>query len=187
MSGVYHPVQRLLHWAVAAAVAAALPLGIVIDELSDAEVREMTGGGLGLGDVYWWHKSFGFTVLFLMLLRVLARLRWKAPPYDPPLEKRAALGAAAVHVGLYAALLSLPVLGWLGTSWFGPGVANFFGLTMPDLVSQDRAMSEIALGLHGALANLALVLIAAHLGAAAWHGWVKKDAVIDRITGGPKS
>lgn len=184
MSGAYHPVQRLAHWAVAAAVVIAIPLGIGIDEFSDAEVREITGGGLGIGDLYWWHKSFGFLVLFLMILRLIARIVWKTPPYDPPLSPKERLGALVVHKGLYIALLLMPLLGWLGTNWFGPGAATFFGITMPDLVGQDREMSALALAAHGIVAWLLFALVAAHLAALGWHGWVKKDAIIERMVGG---
>ncbi|MGG7566431.1 cytochrome b [Rhodovulum sp. DZ06] len=183
MSGVYHPVQRALHWAVAAAIVVIAPLGIGIENLSDAEVRELTGGGLGLGDLYWWHKSFGFLALFLMIARIAAKVAFGTPPHDPPLARHERILSTAVHHLIYVLLVALPVLGWLGTSLFGPGVANFFVLTMPDLVGQDREASGLVLSVHGALAMALLALVALHIAGAAWHGWVKRDGVVERMTG----
>lgn len=184
MSGAYHPVQRALHWSVAAGVALAAPLGIFIADFSDAEVRGLTGGGLGIGDLYWWHKSFGFLVLTLMLVRVVARLRFGEPPHDPPLARHERIASHAVHKLLYVALIVGPLLGWLGTSLYGPGVANFFGITMPDLAGQDREMSKLVLNIHGIVGMTILWLVAAHLAGAAFHGWVKRDGVVQRMTGG---
>lgn len=186
MKGVYHPSQRAIHWAVAAAVFIAIPLGLGIAELSEPEVRKITGGGLGMGDLYWWHKSFGFAVLFLMILRVLAKLRFGAPPYDPPLAKHERIGSAAVHHLLYLGLFALPLTGWIGTSLFGPGVATFFGLTMPDLVSQDRESAGTVLFIHGIVAFGIIGVVGAHIAGAMYHGFVKRDGVVDRMTGGPR-
>jgi cytochrome b561 len=186
MSGAYHPAQRALHWAVAAAVALAAPLGIAIADMTDAEVRGLTGGGLGIGDLYWWHKSFGFLVLTLMLVRVAARLRLGEPPHDPPLARHQRIASHAVHMLLYVLLIALPLLGWYGTSLYGPGVANFFALTMPDLASQDREMSKTVLYIHGSVGMIVLGLIALHLGGAAFHGWIKRDGVVQRMTGGAR-
>jgi cytochrome b561 len=184
MTGVYHPAQRALHWAVAATVALAAPLGIAIADMSDAEVRSLTGGGLGIGDFYWWHKSFGFLVLTLMLVRIAARLRLGAPPYDPPMAKRERIASHIVHRLMYLLLVALPMLGWIGTSLYGPGVANFFGLTMPDLVSKNREASKLVLDIHGIVGMTVLWLIALHLCGAAFHGLWKRDGVVQRMTGG---
>jgi cytochrome b561 len=176
--------HRALHWGVAATIAVAAPLGLAIVELSDAEVRALTAGGMGMGEVYWWHKSFGFLVLGLMALRIASRLRIKEPPHDPPLSGVQRLASGAVHRTLYVLLLATPMLGWIGTSAYGPDAATFFGLTMPDLVAPDRALSSRVLDWHGTVALVVLGTIAVHLGAAAYHGWIKRDKVVQRMTGG---
>lgn len=180
----WRPAQRALHWAVVLGIAFAAPLGWGIVHLPDAEVRSLTAGGLGVGDLYWWHKSFGFLVLGLMLGRLVARLIWPEPPYAQPLPRASRIASHGLHLLFYPLLIGLPLLGWAGVSAYGPDAAIFFGLTMPDLLTQDRELSETLLDAHGVIAIGAMGLIAAHIAAAAFHGLVKRDGVFQRMTGG---
>ena len=183
MSGArtsYTGLQKLLHWTVALLLVVSVPLGASIVNLSDAEVKAIFG--TGKGPLYFWHKSFGLLILMLMLTRLAARLVLGAPDYAAPLAPHERVLSRIVHWTLYALLLILPMLGWLGTSAFGPGVVDFFGLaTFPDLIGKDRELSKTLFSIHRALAITAVALIALHVAAALMHGIVKRDGVLSRM------
>ena len=97
-SNRYTVVAILLHWAIAALILFMIWLGW---NMEDNEAR------------FQLHKSIGIAILFLSVARVL--WRWRNPP--PPLpddmtpwEKRLSHG---VHIGFYALMIGLPLLGWL--------------------------------------------------------------------------
>jgi cytochrome b561 len=170
----YSLTARLLHWAIAIAVLTAIPLAIA------AENAE----GVDKGELFFWHKSFGALVLGLVSIRVLHRLINGAPgphPQLPPLEK---IGSKTVHYILYALLIVVPFLGWLGTSAYGRP-PSFFGLfTLPPLVAEDRAFGEMIMNYH-VLAALTLATLAAfHIIFALYHGLVRKDGVLTRMISG---
>ncbi|MFT7390654.1 MAG: cytochrome b561 [Paracoccaceae bacterium] len=180
----WRPAQRALHWAVVLMIALAAPLGWAIVNLQDAEVRSLSAGGLGVGDLYWWHKSFGFLVLGLMCARLAARLIWPKPPYAEPLPRASRIVSHSLHLLFYPLLIVLPLLGWAGVSAYGPDAATVFGLTMPDLLSPDRDLSKTLLDAHGFIAIGVMGLIAVHIAGAAFHGLIKRDGVFQRMTGG---
>ena len=100
----------VLHWTVAVLIIANLALGLVADYVPDSVVRSVID----------LHKSFGITVLGLVILRILWRFAHKPPAMPasyPPLERRS---AHAAHIVLYLLILALPISGWLHDSaWKG--------------------------------------------------------------------
>ncbi|MBL0039468.1 MAG: cytochrome b/b6 domain-containing protein [Xanthomonadales bacterium] len=76
--------------------------------------------------LYALHKSFGITVLALMLLRFSRRGIDPRPQDVAGMAPIVALAAHAVHRLLYVALLAMPISGWVYNSasnfppqWFG--------------------------------------------------------------------
>jgi cytochrome b561 len=91
---------------VAVLILANIFLGLIADHIPDEYVRFVID----------LHKSFGITVLGLVLLRILWRIGHPPPPipaYYSPLERRA---AHAAHWLLYVVILALPVTGWMHDS-----------------------------------------------------------------------
>lgn len=152
------------------------------------------------------HKSTGFLLLGLILLRVLARLVYGAPLQEPtvPAFQRAAAGLA--HFGLYVLLIAMPLLGWLATST-GGYMEPVYGLfSMPDLTAgmvcgwatpvsaavgstfcaeftalPGREQAEQIFELHEAVGTAILVLAGVHILAALYHGLVRRDGVMARM------
>lgn len=173
--------RRMLHWAVAILVILLIPAGLVMDEVP----RESLDGTFGAGAynlLYDLHKSAGLTVLGLMILRVVAKAAAPNPPYAPPLKAWQAAASHAVHVALYALLILVPVVGWLGVSLF-PAPAPFWFLVDLRLpIGEWRDASGFLIGwLHGPLAILLGILAAVHLLAALKHRLVDRDGVWERM------
>ncbi|WP_339948446.1 cytochrome b/b6 domain-containing protein [uncultured Albimonas sp.] len=183
---VYPRIQRALHWLVALCVLALLPLGFYIEGY-EPEAVEAANAALGPGGfdlLYALHKSFGLTVLGLMILRVVARAAMGEPAYRTPLPRPLRIASHTVHMALYALLIATPVVGWVGVSAY-PAPADFWflaDLALP--IGANRELSETLLGdVHGPLAILLMFLALAHVLAALKHRFIDRDEVMGRMTG----
>jgi cytochrome b561 len=129
------------------------------------------------------HMSTGLVVLALAVYRLYWRRLDPRPPLPasmPAAERRLARG---VQGFLYAALLVLPVTGYVFQNAYGDEV-RFFGLTMPHLVAQDRTVRNTAWFFHQWTAYLVLGAVGLHVLGALYHHIVRKDAVLRRMLPG---
>ncbi|WP_371348152.1 cytochrome b [Ancylobacter sp. IITR112] len=171
----YAPTARLLHFVVALLVIGLIPLGLYMVARGEA-----TGFDALTGSLYSLHKFVGFLVLWLVVLRVLVRLRRGEPARAEPLTPFERVVSSLVHAALYLLLLVVPLLGWAGVSAY-PAL-NVFGLfDLPALLAPDEALAKRILGLHGLLAQLLGVLALAHIAAALYHRLIKRDGVMARM------
>lgn len=175
-AGGYTLPAKVFHWSVAILVLGMIPVGIALDSLPKGNVQDT---------FYAIHKSTGFLVLLLMIGRLVWRFMNPPPPSEPTLPRWQVGASHAVHWTLYAILLVMPFLGWAGSNAFGAPVTVYGLFTLPDLVSKDEPLSKTLLGIHGTLGLIAAALILVHIGAALHHRFVKKDAVVARMTSAP--
>lgn len=165
----YGSPARLLHWAVAILVLITWPLGLMIGFAKKDVVSTF----------YLLHESFGFLILWLMLLRVGYKLTSKAPKHEGSALERVA--ASGVHGLLYAFLVIMPVTGFLATNAHGFPL-NWFGLAevwSPIGKSPDIAWNLSAI--HEWSAWILLALFALHIGAVLFHHMIKRDMTLYRI------
>lgn len=95
--GKYHISIRVLHWLMALLVIGTIALGFLMDS----------------PNLYGIHKSIGVTLLILLSLRILSRLRTKSPEIPSEIESVERRLAKLGHFALYSLLLLMPVSGWL--------------------------------------------------------------------------
>lgn len=127
------------------------------------------------------HKSFGLTILFLSIARVLWRFTWKAPDYQPALKRFDLLLAKTVHAIFYALIIVLPLTGWIMSS-AGQRPLLWFGIPVPKFaVEKGSALAEASHEGHEVLGYLALALVILHVGAALRHHFILKDGVLRRM------
>ncbi|MEZ5852263.1 MAG: cytochrome b [Hyphomicrobiaceae bacterium] len=175
---VYSPVARGFHWLTVAAVFVMIPLGLYM-----VWRGKVTNFDATTGQLYDVHKLLGFSTLILVVARLAYRLKNGAPPDEPTLEWWQKAGAHLTHWSLYGLLLAMPLLGWLGVSLYG--ARSIFGLfSLPSLAAQDQAASETVFFVHFLAAMLLLLLIGAHVGAALFHHFIRKDGVLRRMLPG---
>jgi cytochrome b561 len=169
----YDATLRILHWAMAAIIFAAIALGVAAAFLPRGVSPRV--------EILTVHKSLGMTALILIVLRVAWRLYVGAPPYAAALGAFSRLGAHAGHVALYALMIALPVTGYVN-SVAGGHPAPWFGLfEFPALVGKNEALAHRASFAHYWLAWTIGAVLALHLAAVAWHVWVKRDDVFARM------
>lgn len=168
----YTALQRSFHWLMALLILIAIGLGITTHFLPR---------GPAMSQVMFFHKSFGVTILALLVLRVLVRFGQGVPDYSIPLGRLVDLSSKAVHVALYALMLALPVSGYILSS-AADRPTSFFGLfTLPNLIAKNDALHEAAEGAHLVFAWAIGVLIVLHAAAAIWHRVAQKDEVMARM------
>lgn len=170
MSARYPLSARLLHWAMAALLLSMLSLGAAMVD----RWQPWATTALQL------HKMLGLLALLLLLVRLLNRLRFRAPalPDDMPTAQRAL--AHLGHLGLYALMLALPLTGWAMQGAAGLPL-QLFGLVLPALVEADLARYGLLRELHAWLAYGLLALVLLHAGAALHHAWVRRDGLLARM------
>lgn len=169
--------SRILHWLVAALVFVLVPVGIWMAGRAEINLFDDLTNTL-----YAWHKAIGATVLLLMLVRIIFKLRHDSPPYPATLSRRQILAAKSLHHLLYLLLVLTPLLGWAGVTAF-PALITLGGYNLPamPLVPEDQALATRLFEIHGASAFLLATLIVGHVGAALLHLLIHKDGVFFRM------
>lgn len=161
----YSPGLVAIHWITAALVAASAVLALCAGLFDDEKFV------IGL------HRSLGFAVLVIALLRIVHKRREPAAPEweDRPLLR---LAAHATHFGLYALLLLVPLLGWLQTSASGKPFMFFDIFQLPPLMGRNRDVAELLQEMHEFAAFTFMALIGLHVAAALWHRVARRDGVM---------
>ncbi|MBZ9996325.1 cytochrome b [Mesorhizobium sp. BH1-1-4] len=165
----------LLHWLIALIFIGQLVLGFVMVRIESQRAAF---------ELIQLHKSFGFLLLGLIILRIAWRLGNKAPPLPPsvgPLERRT---APLAHLALYAFQLALPLSGWalvsVSTLEIPSMPFNLFVMPNLPLIESDAAESFWA-SAHWYLAYAGAALVALHVAAALRHHFLLRDQVLTRM------
>jgi cytochrome b561 len=176
--GVYSPAARRYHWLTAGFVFCLFPVGLIMSDRAARDIWDGTTNAL-----YSGHKLGGFLLLLIVLLRLGYRLVKGAPASDPTIPPLLKLAGHLTHWSVYALLLMVPMLGWIGISLF-PALGIFGLFSLPSITPVDAALSKRVLALHGLSAKLLMGLVALHIAAALWHHFIRKDATLRRMMPG---
>lgn len=166
----YDGVARLLHWLIVALIVAQFVLGWTMPDVHrDTQPVKLIA----------WHLGVGSTLLAVMLVRVVWRGTHRPPPHTlaPVLQAL----SRATHFLLYAALITVPLLGWANASSRGWSVKLLGWLPLPALSASGSRFGHAAGNLHGWLAWVLFALICLHVAAALFHRFVLKDKVLQRM------
>lgn len=173
---------RLLHWSMAALILFMLGLGVYMTEFVTDTYAQF--------DLVQIHKSWGFVVFALALVRVAWRLTHR-PPAPAPAPRWQQLAAEGAHRALYVLILFMPLTGWLMASASELqemyGIRNMvFGLfALPDpFVPGDRGLEELFEELHFWGAVTLAALLGIHVAGALKHHFLNRDATLRRMTVG---
>jgi cytochrome b561 len=175
MIPAYTFTARVLHWITAVLILATIPLGIVIAN---------EWGGSAQDSLYDLHRSIGAAIIPLVILRII--YRWTHPPLPLPddIPSIQQLAAHATHWGLYALLIAQPFTGWIATSAYRAPVTVFGLFELPPIWRESRAFSEQLFSVHSLIGIAIACLAAAHMGAALYHHFVRKDRILMRMITG---
>jgi cytochrome b561 len=169
----FSPLQRALHWTMAAMVLAMLFIGIGM-------VSTVHPGFLTLIGI---HRPLGIAILVLALVRLATRLRRGSPPLPADLPAIQKLAALASHLLLYALMILMPLIGWGMLSAGGLPVVMAGSLHLPPILPVDPLLYARLRVLHSVLAYLFFATILLHLAAALFHGLIRRDGVLESMAG----
>jgi cytochrome b561 len=174
----YGPVSISFHWAIAALFLGQILLGFSMERVKSMALQF---------ELIQWHKSFGFLILALAVLRLCWRIVAGAPAADASLGRIERMAAATVQGALLALTLIVPLAGWALASTSTLGIPSFvFDLVLiPPLPLTPSAEAEAFWReAHELLAYSALLLVAGHAAAALRHHFLLRDNVLGRMVPG---
>ncbi len=170
-AGRYTSTAIVLHWTVALAVIGQFAWGWWMQEIPKQPVGPRV-------DAYNLHKSCGLVILALMLVRLGWRIGHRPPPM-PPMPRWQARLAAATHVALYAALIAMPLAGYLGSAFSGYPV-RFFGVALPAWAPKSAAIKGFMETAHLTLSWIIATAVLLHVAGALKHA-IARDGLLARI------
>lgn len=168
----HHHFTMLIHWISALTIIVLLGAIFFREFLEDDELR------LTLLNL---HRSFGVLLLILVIVRLFIRYFYYFSEVTSALPKTLQKIAKATHIVIYFFLLAVPISGWLLTSAAGKPLVFFGFLHLPALLQKNRDVAEIMGDVHEVLAWTFIAFIVAHILAALWHHYVRKDNVLRSI------
>ena len=127
------------------------------------------------------HKALGVTILVLMLLRLGWRLTHSPGPYFRELPAWQSWLSRSVH-WLFVHLghcgcdirLALRV-----RERFDRQLVRFF--LVPDLIDKSKEWASVFKLIHSTAATTLGAALTIHISAALWHGFIKRDGVLERM------
>jgi cytochrome b561 len=173
MAEHYDPVSKAAHWLTAALLTAQYVLGWALPEIGSN--TQPTG-------LIRAHLTLGASILVIVLLRLAWRVGHPGPALSQRMPKWQVRAARLTHWALYLSLLCLSVVGWVCASARQWPVKAFGFVQLPSLTPVQPQSAAVVGDWHAAIANGVLFwLIMLHVGAAAYHRFVKRDEVLQRM------
>ena len=167
---------RVQHWVMALMVLTLIPVGLWMASRAEADIW-----GALTNTLYSMHKAIGFSVLLLMILRIVVKIRVKSPPYPENMPRTLQMAAKSVHHLIYILLVVTPLFGWAGVTAFPAlGIVGDIQLPAMPFVPEDEELAAGLFAIHGWLAITLGVLIAGHI-AAAFRHMLRGDGIFRRM------
>lgn len=165
----YTKTARALHWLMALPIILLLIFG------------EHTMGSHNARFLPSLHASAGLVILFLVTYRLIWRLKHR-PPTPISGSRFELMMARLAHTALYAAMILIPLTGWLAYTEhvrrsMGTRPASWFGLRIPLLPDFGINWHMI----HNWGGKLVMLLIAFHVAAALKHHFYDRDDTLKRM------
>ena len=167
----FTPLQRLLHWLMAACILAMLFIGVGM--VSTVMPKYLTLVSI--------HKPLGVAILALALIRLALRLRYGAPPLPADLPGPMKFAAHASHYAFYALMIVMPLLGWAMLSTAAYPVVVFKSIYLSQILPQSDSLHTWLWDAHFYLAFAFFALVLMHVAAALFHVLIRRDGVFETM------
>jgi cytochrome b561 len=167
----------------------------ILTRILHALIAVLMIGLIGLG---WWmsrlsfysswyyfapflHKSLGVTVFFLGVLLVFQKFKNRPSPMQnhTALEK---VASKIAHIVLFASLFTIPISGYIFTTYTGVGVVVFNLFEIPAVLPVSEQARDWAIGFHIYASYGLLAVIGAHGAGALKHHFWDQDRTLRRMT-----
>lgn len=174
----YSSGSKFFHWTIAIIVISMLSVSFFLEDLPEQYIAT----------AFMVHKSFGLTVLGLMLLRLLWIIHTGKPALPPNIPTWQRHLARLVQTSLYLFLFLMPLSGWMLTTAKNriPVYFGMFSLPMPG-VPVSESLGELMEQCHGVIAWILIGLIMLHVAGAFKHHVINKDDVLRSMLPGKRN
>ena len=165
----------ILHWLIALIFIGQFGLGFIMVRLTSQRAAF---------ELIQLHKSFGFLLLGLVILRIAWRLGNSTPALPDSVGTLERRTAPLAHLALYAFQIALPLSGWalVSVSTLEIPSMPFDLFVMPNLpIGESDAAESFWTAAHWYLAYAGIALVALHVAAALRHHFQLGDAVLSRM------
>lgn len=173
----YGTLTKVFHWLIALLFATQYVSAAIMLRTPDGA----TTLGVTQDSYYNWHKSLGLIALVVTVARLLNRRAGALPPWAPSLTKVEKLIIHRAEQLLYAAMLAMPLSGFIYVMAGGFGVRLFGLYDLPNPIGAVPWLAAMAKWLHVASAMGLLLPLGAHLGLVLGHHFGLRDKLIDRM------
>lgn len=172
----YSTTAKFFHWLVAVIVIAMLSGSFFLDDVPEAFQS----------NAYMLHKSFGLTVLFLMVLRFIWINYAGKPPQPLSMSLWERVLSRVVQYSFYVFLVSMPLIGWIMSVAEGrtPSYFGLFNLPLP--IHENKQLGDVMADAHTVVAWILIGLLVLHVLGALKHQYINKDDVLKRMLPGRK-
>lgn len=170
----FHPFARVLHWLMSIMILTMLFVGAGMVTSVEAKHDWLLA----------IHRPLGITIFVLALIRLGFRLTHRAPPLPADMPEWQKLAAHGSHWLLYGLMIAMPLIGWGMLSAGHYPVTLWAGFHLPPILPADPALFAWLREAHRYLAWLFFLTFLAHMGAALMHGLIRRDGVLESMTGG---
>ena len=165
--------SRILHWLMAVMILTMLFIGVFMASTV----------GPNYDRLVTLHRPLGIAILVLALVRLVNRLRSPPPALPEELPFMMKIGAKASHVLLYVLMITMPLVGWGMLSAGGYPIPLWRqSVLLPPILPHDPALWAALRSAHTVLALLLFGLVLLHVGAALFHGLIRRDGVLRSMT-----
>lgn len=168
----YGRTARVLHWLTVLLVLVLVPAGMIMTQELPRATQNL---------LFMLHKGLGPVLFVLVAIRLVWRFVSPPPPLPaatPAIQIRV---AGAVHAALYGLLIVMAVSGYVRVMAGGFPIELLDSLGIPPLIGKNEWLASAAKAIHATAILGLMPLIFLHIGAAAYHGVVKRDGVFQRM------
>ena len=167
----YHPLLVALHWLLAIMILVALFVGgpglVAIDNSDPGKLVPLAG-----------HMVWGMVIGVLMIVRLIVRTKSTKPAPADAGNAMLNFGAKAAHWALYILVFAM-----VGSGLIAAFSADLFAIAFGG--SGDPLPADLsaftARVVHGYVASLIMLVVAAHVLGWAFHQFIRKDGLLKRM------
>lgn len=181
----YGSVTKTFHWLTALLILAAIPLGLIGENLAHGPDTANSAELARVALVFSLHKTIGVAAFFVALARILWALSQPKPGLLNGDHRAEAFLAELVHWALYGALVIVPLSGWVhhaAQTGFAP-IWGPFGQSLP-FVPQSEDWAARAGTVHWLATKVLIAALLLHVAGALKHALIDRDGTLARMLPG---
>lgn len=168
---------RVVHWTCASLIFLGLAAVLAREWVEDSALR---------GALLIAHRQLGTLGILGLTVRLTNRLTGGMRHVHHDLPRLMQWAATLTHLGLYAMLLAVPVVGWAASNAHNVHV-SLLGIPLPLIAPADSDLADQLDLVHSISAWALLATAAAHIGAALFHHFVRRDSVLTSMLPGRRA